>query len=189
MARPVTRSPGCPQAVPWATSALSSAESPKVSPPPPPCHHHGVGCEDTTVAVRVPAHVPIPLPVPPHLHVVHHHLVGQVAAVLCLIHLLVQQRLQGGRGVHGELRVGRPLLDLPSTLQSTLILQHIPPPYPSQPTPTTICPQGTETIYMSSLPHPALGQSEGVLLNHPHPQSGDIPPILQARTWAMLMPQ
>lgn len=35
-------------------------------------------------------------PCKPHLHVVHHHLIGKVAAILGLIHFLVKEGL-GGR--------------------------------------------------------------------------------------------
>lgn len=41
------------------------------------------------------------VPVKPHLHMVHHHLVGQVAAVLGLVHLFVQERLRGEREKDG----------------------------------------------------------------------------------------
>lgn len=45
------------------------------------------------LAAGIPS--PVLVLVLPHLHVVHHHLIGQVASVLCLVHLLVQQGLWG----------------------------------------------------------------------------------------------
>lgn len=52
-------------------------------------------------------------PCKPHLHVVHHHLIGKVAAVLGLIHLLVKEGL-GGEGERMRLQqCGREISEHP----------------------------------------------------------------------------
>lgn len=57
----------------------------------------------------------------PHLHVVHHHLVGQVAAVLGFIHLFVQERLEGESEKEGAEIGGCDILKLPELAQREVV--------------------------------------------------------------------
>lgn len=49
-----------------------------------------------------------------HLHVVHHHLIGEVAAVLGLVHLFVKEGLGGERGRMQLKQCGCELSEYPS---------------------------------------------------------------------------
>lgn len=133
-----------------------------------------------------PISVPIPVPVLmlPHLHVVHHHLVGQVASVLCLIHLLVQQ------GLWGRIRLWEcwGWADTSNSPKPTLAPQHILMPVNSfpilWPPPLVLKEWGPHTHIP---PSPFLC---AVAELGPHlvcdPLQVEDPP---AHTWAMLMPQ